>query len=1228
MHLAVALGVASATAVLTGALLVGDSVRGSLRHLTLDRLGRIDELLVADRFFGHKLVQELTEDPAARRSGWQALPAILVPSATAETSGGQMRRRAAGITIVGCTGQFWDWGRAAARPAKIPRGNEVVLNAPLADELDAKVGDTIVLRLAKVAQIPADSALGRKTDRITSLAGLKVAAIVPAESLGRFSLQAAQTAPRNAYVPLELLQEALDVGGQINCILAARDAGRSEESASRALRAALKPELADYGISVTDVRIRFGEGEDERVITRYFSITSDRMIFDEATAAAVKTALAAHHPQPVLTYLANEIRKVPPKTGDSANGEASAPPVDSRPSAGSKKGSVPRSASTGIPYSTITAIDPAPGGPLVDDDGNVLPPLADGEIVLNRWAAEDQGAKVGDTIRVTWFEPETTHGQEQEASAEFRLKAIVPLTEPAEPFGRRRPAQFDMPPTPANDPHLTPEVKGITDQASIADWDAPFEFHYDRIRPQDDAYWENHRTTPKAFVSLATGQRLWGSRFGNVTGFRVPAAVSAGFGLQGSGGEAGGRQSEPVGPAAGRQPPPLTVEASTAIDAAQISQLLKAELRKHHAELGFAFRPIKQEGIASSQGTTPFDVLFLLLSLFIIAAALMLVWLLFRLGVEQRAVEIGLLGSLGWPTRKTAGVLLAEGGVVAAAGGLIGVVGGVGYAWLMLAGLRTWWVGAIATPFLQLHMTPTSLAIGYALGVLVSQGTIWLSLRLLSRVPAKGLLLGQTQVEWGAGKRRSGGYSSWIAAALFVAAGGMAVLATTLGGEAQAGAFLGAGGAVLAAMLLVIAARLRWSVWRGISKSLVGLAAKNASRNPGRSVATIALMASASFLIVAVSAFRLDPTDEGIGGFDLMAESAEPIYHDLNSEAGRRQLLADKSPALDGAMVLAFRVKPGDDASCRNLYQPSQPRILGVTPAMIRYFDDPKVSPRFAFAASAAETAEEQANPWRVLLRGQDASLLREQAGGTSALPDAVPVILDKNTAMYSLKLYFGIGQEFSVTYADGQTVRFRVAGLLSNSILQGCLLVGEADFNRLFPRVSGYRSFLIKSPPGKSDAVAAALEDRLGDEGFDASDSRERLADLLAVQNTYISTFQSLGALGLVLGTFGLAAVQLRNVLERRKELALMRAVGFRGGRLGEMVLLENLLLLLAGLACGTIAALFSAVPNMVFGGAQVPLADLAVMLGVVVTVGMATGLIAVRATLRAPILGALRGN
>lgn len=313
--------------------------------------------------------------------------------------------------------------------------------------------------------------------------------------------------------------------------------------------------------------------------------------------------------------------------------------------------------------------------------------------------------------------------------------------------------------------------------------------------------------------------------------------------------------------------------------------------------------------------------------------------------------------------------------------------------------------------------------------------------------------------------------------------------------------------------------------------------------------------------------------------------------------------------------MLSLRLKPGDDASCRNLYQPSQPRVLGVTPEMVHYFDDSKLAARFAWSASAAKTDQQRANPWRLLAEKTDAQ-------------KPVPVVLDQNTAMYSLRLYGGVGQTFDVTYSGVPKVTFRVVGLLANSVLQGNLLIGEADFKRLFPTISGYRFFLIKPPAGRAVAVTAALEDRLGDEGFDVTDARQRLADLLAVQNTYISTFQSLGALGLILGTFGVAAVQLRSVFERRQELALLRAAGFRRRRLGTLVLLENLVLLVGGLGLGILAALLVVLPQILLGPAQLPLADLAGLLGIVLAIGIATAMIAVRATLRAPLVSALRGE
>ena len=1175
MHLAVALGVAAATAVLTGALLVGDSVRGSLRHLALDRLGNIDQALITDRFFR----QQMAADFAKNRTGTQVAPAILFPAVTAERAGKDGRRRAAGVMLVGCDDAFWQLGAEKTRPKKTPGRDEIVLNETLADELGAKIGDAVIMRLPKSDQIPADSALGKKQDRLTSLADLTVIEIIPTESLGRFSLQPMQTAPRNAYVALEEIQSALFVGeeekGKVNAMLIGGMyiSHRTEQLADVIPPTDfLTPTLADYGLALKHVRRTFkGADGKEATVFDYYSLSSDRLLVDDKVVEIVQKAFP-EMAQPVLTYLANTIETV---------------------------GKVDKTRKP-IPYSLVSAIDPIPGGPQ----------LADDEIALTSWAAVDLQVAVGERIRVTYFAPETTHGQTIERSVELKVAAIIPVTKPSKRYVGRRPAEFSEMPTAANDPDLTPDVRGFTDQDTISEADPPFPFDRTKLRkPKDDEYWAFYRTTPKAYVSLKTGQKLWQSRFGQVTSVRMDASVAA--------------------------------------DAAALENLLLEKFQPQAPSLGFTFLPLRRQSEDASAGTTPFDVLFLLLSMFIIAAALMLVWILFRLGVEQRASEIGTLQALGWPGKKTARVLASEGAIVAAVGGLVGTVLGIGYAWLMIHGLRTWWVGAVATPFLELHLdNPLSLVIGYASGVIVCVATVYVSLRSLRKVPTRSLLAGEAAIsdlrlqiadlkseirnpksEISNHKSPPRRWATFIAPALFVISLALAILATQLGGEAQAGAFMGGGAAMLAALLIFIANRLRFRASGLSTTSLVRTAFRNAGRNVGRSVTTIALMASASFLIVAVSAFQLDPSDEGVGGFDYLVESSEPILADLNSAEARKQLLRQDAQKLEGATILSFRLRSGDDASCRNLYQPHQPRVLGVTPGMVDYFDAPagKKPVHFNFATSAAKSPEEKENPWHVL---------------TKPAVDGQPVnvFLDKNTAMYSLKLYRGIGEEFEFDYGEGPPVKFRVAGLLSNSVLQGSLLIGEADFKNLFPTISGYRAFLIKRqvldphpgplPKGEGADVATFLEDRFGDEGLDTTDAKTKLAELLAVQNTYISTFRSLGALGLLLGTFGLAAVQLRNVFERRKELALLRAVGFRKLRLGEMVLLENLVLLLGGLATGTLAALFSVLPHMFLGGAHVPLSELGVMLGVVLVVGIVTGMLAVRATLRAPLLAALRGE
>jgi putative ABC transport system permease protein len=315
-----------------------------------------------------------------------------------------------------------------------------------------------------------------------------------------------------------------------------------------------------------------------------------------------------------------------------------------------------------------------------------------------------------------------------------------------------------------------------------------------------------------------------------------------------------------------------------------------------------------------------------------------------------------------------------------------------------------------------------------------------------------------------------------------------------------------------------------------------------------------------------------------------------------------------------------FRLRPGDDASCLNLYQPRNPRILAPTEDFIS-------ESRFSFQSSLAKTEAEKANPWL---------LLNQEIADNSPNPQSsyqtigrnpqsiVPVIADANSLAYVL--HMKLGDEMTINAGNGAPVRLRVVAALSDSIFQSELLMSESNFLRLFPDQEGYRVILVDAPPEKAEHVASVLEDRLSDFGLDAMGTEEKLAGFHQVENTYLSTFQTLGGLGLLLGTLGLATVLLRNVIERRRELALMRAVGYQGPHLGLMVVAENGLMLGCGLLTGVLCALLAIIPALMARGGRLSAASLGLLLLAILVTGLAASLIAVRAAVRAPVLPALR--
>ena len=1141
-NLAVILGVATAVAVLAGALLVGDSVRASLRGLALARLGKTDFLITAQGFFREQLANDLQSHDRFAANFNGACPIIALEAVVTRD---ENNARAGGVQVYGVDERFWKFHGANTQT---PEGNDVSLSQALARELGAKQGDTLVLRIEKPSAIPAESLHGRKDD-LGRTVRLTMREALPAASLSEFSLRPQQGAVRAIFVELKKLQKNIEQDGKANAILlAAKNAGsQSAQAAAQILK---------EKFTLTDLGLKLRALEEQQVI----SLESDSAVINDNLVDRAKAVAGGLNLQTseVLTYLANTMRS------------------------GEKE----------IPYSLVTAVDSRKFIELAGL-GGVVPRIGPPSvreshtpgILLNEWAARDLGVKAGAGVELEYYVWKEEGRLETEREV-FEVAAIIPLQ------------------GIAADRNLAPEYPGITESESLADWDPPFPMDLGRVRQKDEDYWHRYRTTPKAFIPLERGQILWASRYGNLTSIRLIPP--------------GGGDLESVGHSYG--------------------QALRAALDP--IQMGLAIQPVKEQSLQASRGATDFGEYFTYFSFFLVVSALLLTSLFFKLGVEQRLREIGLLRAVGFSIKEIRSLFLREGLALAVIGSAAGLIGAIAYGALMMFGLRTWWVGAVGTTLLKLHITPRSLLIGGLSGIVTALACVWWTLRSLRSASPRSLLAESIENAQGARAGvRSPGFSrlfrrrklppeggttnskrgttnrTAFRLAVFFGVMGIALLgaaASKLIG--QAGGFFGAG------TLLLVAILFYWSAWLRSDKKqtirgqgawpMARMGFRNATTRPGRSVLCIALIASAAFIIVSVDAFRRDgrvnalDKNSGNGGYLLMAESLLPIIHDLSGEQGREELNLNDGK-LAGAKITRFRLRPGDDASCLNLYQPRNPRILGAPDSFIG-------EARFAFQSDLSGADTEKTNSW---------SLLNSNLGD-----GVVPVAADANSLAYVLHLK--LGDEITVNASNGAPIRLRVVAALADSIFQGELLMSETNFKKWFPDQEGYRFFLIDGAPEKSSEVAATLEDKLSDFGFDAIGTEEKLAGFHQVENTYLSTFQTLGGLGLLLGTLGLATVLLRNVLERRRELALMRAVGYQPAHLSLIVIAENALLLGCGLLTGVLCALLAIIPALIARGGRLSAVSLGLLLLAVLLTGLAASLMAVRAVIRSPLLPALRAE
>ena len=665
------------------------------------------------------------------------------------------------------------------------------------------------------------------------------------------------------------------------------------------------------------------------------------------------------------------------------------------------------------------------------------------------------------------------------------------------------------------DRDLSPGLPGLQGAITCSDWDPGVPLDLSRIGPRQEEYWDLHGAAPKAFVTLAAGQSMWSNRFGALTALRYPPAT---------------------------------------VDNELTASLVEA---LHPRDVGLVVTDVRQQAAAGVAHAMDFGSLVLGFGFFLLVASLVLVAMLFALAVQGRSETIGAMRSVGFTRWGVVRLLLAEGAVLAAVGALPGVVLGVGYTLAMVELIEAVWPAPAGLSDLGFQASPSTLATGAGVGILAALCAIGLTARRLVRSDPRDLLAARPPATRG----RSTG--QLVAAVVLGVAAVVTVVATS--GQSP-GALLGAGSLVVAAGVLGFHSALLRLAGRPHRPTLraSGLALRTLARRPGRATAATAMVALASFMVVAVEPYRLDATSEaaerssGTGGFSLWVETSSPIATDLRQPASVDDLGIEHAIS-----VVPLRVRAGDDASCLNLNRPQEPRVLGIPVG--------EMQRRGAFAFTAA---------------GQGGS-------GWAALdadPDdgVVPAVADHNTLQWALGLR--VGDEIVVRDGRGRDVTLRFAAALERSVLQGNILISEDQFLRLYPDSAGYGALLVDVLAGPPLQVSRDLSVALRDHGPEVGTTVERLGAYHAVENTYLSLFQMLSGLALLLGSAGLGIVLLRGVVERQGELAMLRAVGFARSRIRSMLVLEHLGILAVGVGVGLAAAAVATVPHHLATGGAIP--------------------------------------
>jgi len=501
----------------------------------------------------------------------------------------------------------------------------------------------------------------------------------------------------------------------------------------------------------------------------------------------------------------------------------------------------------------------------------------------------------------------------------------------------------------------------------------------------------------------------------------------------------------------------------------------------------------------------------------------------FQMLVAQRTRELGLLRALGASRRQINRSVRTEALLLGVIGSTLGIGAGFGLA----SGLIVLMRGAgLTMPAGHLAFQATTPIAGYAVGILVTLAAAWMPARRAARISPMAALR-----DAGVPEDRRAGRIRTAVGLLVTGAGAAALVAAAHSSGGSGGALLGLGVLTTLIGAVLIGPFLASGVIRVLGAALPGLfgpagllAKRNALRNPRRTGATAAALMIGLSLVSGLS----------VVSSSLLASASEQLDTSVGADF---IITANGSLPVTAQAITAAKSTPGLAHVTEN--KDIQGKV-GTQQVQADFFASSVTMPQ-DFTAKTVQ--------------GNMANVF---SGDGIALPQS-----------FATAQHITLGESVPVTFAGGTRTTLPVVAITSEDTVfnRGEAYVSLDTLTKSVPASAQPLDLMLfaKADPGQADAAYKALQSKLAPypqlQVKNQADYKKLLHDQVA---QLLDLVYGLLGLAIVVAILGVVNTLALSVVERTREIGLLRAVGFSRRSVRRMIRLESVLIALFGAVLG----------------------------------------------------------